>query len=300
MQKRKKESFPKLYERKRVGIYCRVSTSTDEQARSLANQVGSLMQDVARNSNFALYDVYVDVDSGYGKNERRNLKRLIKDCEDGKVNYVLTKSVSRFYRDTVYLLQVVRKLKELGVEVFFQNDNISSFGGESELLLTLVGAIAQAESDMKSEFIKWGILKAKENPNSKMNNRVFYGYKHDENGKPIINEEQAKVVRKIYTLYNEGMSIIKIIRELEKENILTARGKPTWSKRALEVILSDERYTGEIRTGGPFLIRIQKLQYPQIISPTVFDEAQENKKARSNIVVTEDGKHRRQKRYKST
>lgn len=299
MQNKKLKSISKLPERKHVGIYCRVSTSMADQAGSLANQVGKLMKDVADNHNLILYDVYVDISSGYGRYERRNLERLMNDCRDRKVNYVLTKSVSRFYRDTVYLLKVVRELKELGVEVFFQNENISSFDGEAELLLAITGAIAQSESDNKSELIKWGILRAKENPNSKMNNRVFYGYKHNESGKPIINEEQAKVVRKIYTLYNEGMSIIKIIKELEKENILTARGNTTWSKRAIEVILSDERYTGEKRTGSPWNVRIEKLPYPQIISAAVFDETQEYRKARSNIVVTEDGRKRKSEKYKS-
>lgn len=293
------KSIPKPPENKRVGIYCRVSTSHDDQMNSLANQVGKLMQDVMHKGNFTLYDVYVDVGSGYGNYERRNFERLIKDCHDGKVNYILTKSVSRFYRDTVFLLKNIRELKEIGVEVYFQNENISSFDGEAELLLAITGAIAQSESDNKSEIIKWGIMRAKENPNSKMNNRVFYGYEHDENGKPIINSEQAKVVRKIYQLYNAGLSVIKIISELEKEEVLTARGNKKWSKRAIDVILTDERYTGERRTGPAHRVNIEKLPYPPIISASEFDEAQANRKERSNLVTTEDGKKRKPVRYKS-
>ncbi len=265
----------------------------------IPNQVGKLMQDVMRKGNFTLYDVYVDVGSGYGNYERRNFERLIKDCHDGKVNYILTKSVSRFYRDTVFLLKNIRALKNIGVEVFFQNENISSFDGEAELLLAITGAIAQSESDNKSEIIKWGIMRAKEDPNSKMNNRVFYGYEHDENGKPIINSEQAKVVRKIYQLYNEGLSVIKIISELEKEEVLTARGNKKWSKRAIDVILTDERYTGERRTGPSHRVNIEKLPYPPIINASEYDEAQANRKERSNVVTTEDGKKRKPVRYKS-
>ena len=289
MKIEKSVSLPKRPKIKRVGVYCRVSTSKDDQMNSLANQVEKLMSDIIKNPDLKLFDVYVDVSSGRGKYERKNMERLKADCKAGKVDYIITKSVSRFYRDTEYLLRTVRELREIGVEIFFQNENVSSFDKDSELMLAIIGGVAQAESDDKSLNIKWGISKMRENPESKMNNRVFYGYRHDEDGKLIVDEEQAKVVKMIYDMFLDGDSILKIKRKLEERHILTSRGNDKWSKRSIEIILDDERYTGAIRIREGMLIKIIKEHRPAIISITTFQDVKRMRQKRSNVMMTEDG-----------
>ena len=289
MKIEKSVSLPKRSKIKRAGVYCRVSSSKDDQMNSLANQVEKLMSDIIKNPDLKLFDVYVDVSSGRGKYERKNMERLKADCKAGKVDYIITKSVSRFYRDTEYLLRTVRELREIGVEIFFQNENVSSFDKDSELMLAIIGGVAQAESDDKSLNIKWGISKMRENPESKMNNRVFYGYTRDEDGKLIVDEEQAKVVKMIYEMFLDGDSILKIKRKLEEREILTSRGNDKWSKRSIEVILDDERYTGAIRIREGMLIKIIKEHRPAIISISTFQEVKRMRQKRSNVMMTEDG-----------
>lgn len=289
MKIEKSVSLPKQSKIKRAGVYCRVSSSKDDQMNSLANQVEKLMSDIVKNPDLKLFDVYVDVSSGRGKYERKNMERLKADCKAGIVDYIITKSVSRFYRDTEYLLRTVRELREIGVEIFFQNENVSSFDKDSELMLAIIGGVAQAESDDKSLNIKWGISKMRENPESKMNNRVFYGYRRDEDGKLIVDEEQAKVVKMIYDMFLDGDSILKIKRKLEEREILTSRGNDKWSKRSIEVILDDERYTGAIRIREGMLIKIIKEHRPAIISISTFQEVKRMRQKRSNVMMTEDG-----------
>lgn len=292
---------PKPIKRRNTAIYCRVSTSAYDQIHSLTNQIEGLMDYVCTRPDLKFYDLYVDVLSGTGKYERRNMNRLIKDCVDGNVQYVVTKSISRFARDTVYLLSVVRELKTYGVEVYFQMENISSFSPDAELYLSLYGGIAQAESEDKSDIIKWGMEKAKANPYSRMNNKKFYGYEHDADGKLIINEAQAEVVKKIFKWYIDGESIVKIIKHLSDEGIPSPRGNEQWSKKAVENILDKEEYTGMKRIPcGINMFKLEKQHHAEIISVTEFQKVKEQKAKRSNLELDADGNlARKKKRYQS-
>ena len=281
---------------KHVGIYARVSTAESKQLHSLSNQVGGLFDVVAADPIMKLYDVYVDV--GSGRKARKNLGRLIEDCKAGEVDYILVKSVSRMYRDVVGLLELIRQLKELNVNVHFQNDNIDSISCNGELTITLIEAIAQAESDAKSMNIKWGLEKAKANPRAKINNRIIYGYRHEE-GKLVVKDEEAEVIRFIYKLYLDGLSVLQIIEELYEKGIPSPKGNNRWAKETIRKILKDERYTGLFLIEESRKMNIQqKNNYPAIISRVMFNTAQLKSAERSNMIYNENGERvRAPKKY---
>ena len=229
---------PQLY--KRVGIYCRVSTMRKSQEDSLENQIAGLQQFVSGNPDWTLCRTYIDQDSG-GNVMRPGFQRMISDCYAHDIDVVVTKSISRFARNTVDLLETLKTLKRLGVDVFFQQENLRSCETDDDLLISLLGAIAQAESESTGESIRWGLQHGFASGESKLFSRKCYGYRHDENGKLIIDAEQAEVVRLIFDLYLEGHSIIQIIKELISRNIKSPQGKDTWSKRAIQTMLSNEK-----------------------------------------------------------
>ena len=145
---------PSRYE---VGIYCRVSTASKTQVVSAGHQLSGLIADVAHSQQARLYDVYLDVQSGRTSDNRKNLMRLLDDCRAGRVTLVYTKSISRFARNTVDVLTIVRELKKMNVPVYFENEQLYSFDKDAELAISLHGAIAQGESENKSENIKWSL-----------------------------------------------------------------------------------------------------------------------------------------------
>ena len=151
----------------------------------------------------------------------------------------------------------------------FENDNLDSISPSGEFSLTLVEAIAQAESDQKSKDIIWGLEKAKNNPHSKYNNRIIYGYIHDDGNELKIDEEEANVIRKIYALYLSGLSEKKIIDALKKEKILSPTGKARWNNQKINGILTDIRYVGKESNKQGNITIIDKLNYPEIIDRVI-------------------------------
>lgn len=303
--------LPTVYE---VGIYCRVSTSKTKQIIGAGNQISGLMRNVANSYQARLYDVYLDIQSGRTSEDRKNLMRLLDDCRTGKVTLVYTKSIRRFARNTVDTLTIVRELKKMNVPVYFESEQIYSFDENAELAISLSSAIAQGESENKSENIKWSIDKAAQNPDSQIYNRKCYGYSNAEDGSLIINEPEAEVIRKIFQLYLEGYSVGGIKKYLEENVILTARGKVTWSKRSIETILSNEKYVGDVilyktfsadypekkrfQNRGEHDKYIQEDHHPAIISREMFENVQEMRESRSNIERHADGTvTRKAKRY---
>ena len=198
---------PSRYE---VGIYCRVSTASKTQVVSAGHQLSGLIADVANSQQARLYDVYLDIQSGRTSDNRKNLMRLLDDCRAGRVTLVYTKSISRFARNTVDVLTIVRELKMMNVPVYFENEQLYSFDKEAELAISLYGAIAQGESESKSENIKWSLDKAAQNPDSQLYNRKCYGYSNAENGSLVINEPEAEVIRQIFQMYLDGYSVEEI------------------------------------------------------------------------------------------
>ena len=207
---------PSRYE---VGIYCRVNTASKTQVVSAGHQLSGLIADVAHSHQARLYDVYLDVQSGRTSDNRKNLMRLLDDCRAGRVTIVYTKSISRFARNTVDVLTIVRELKKMNVPVYFENEQLYSFDKEAELAISLHGAIAQGESENKSENIKWSLDKAAQNPDAQIYNRKCYGYSNAEDGSLVINEPEAEVIRQIFQLYLDGYSVGGIKKNLEGNGI---------------------------------------------------------------------------------
>lgn len=277
---------------KKVGIYCRVSTNDMEQLNSLTNQISALTRLVSTVDEWKLVDCYVDIASAKGKSLRVNFQRMLDDCKSKKLDIVITKSVSRFGRDTVDILQALKVMKEYGVRVVFEQENLDTKDVESALMISIIESLAQAENESRSDNIKWGIRQRAAQGISKLYDRKCYGYEHDENGKLIINEEQATVVRKIFNWYLGGLSINGIIKELERQTILSPSGKDKWNKRSLEVMLSNEKYTGAVRLFDDKKSDVQYLasdNHPAIITKGIFEAVQKEKINRSNIVVDENG-----------
>lgn len=234
------------FRQKKVGIYCRVSTNDMEQLNSLTNQISALTRLVSTVDEWRLVDYYVDIASAKKKSPRVNFQPMLDDCRNKNLNIVITKSVSRFRRDTVDTLEALKVMKDCGVRVIFQQENLNTKDVESSLMISIIESLAQAENETRSDNIKWGIRQRAAQGISKLYDRKCYGYIHDENGKLIINEEQVVVVRKIFNWYLGGLSVGKIIKELEKQNIKSSTGKDKWNKHSIEVMLSNEKYIGSV------------------------------------------------------
>ena len=231
---------------KRVGIYCRVSTNSMEQLQSLTAQVSHLTRLTASMPQWILADVYMDIATSKTASSRKEFNRMLKDCQSGKLDIVITKNISRFGRDTVEILAALNQLRMLGVRVIFEQEELDTANTDSDLMISVIEALAQAENESGSENIKWGIKQRAAAGTSKLYDRKCYGYKHDEDGHLVIDEEKSKNVNLIFDLYLGGQSVIGIIKELEKRKILSPTGKIKWCKRTIDVMLSNEKYTGDV------------------------------------------------------
>lgn len=287
---------------KKVGIYCRVSTNDMEQLNSLTNQISALTRLVSTVDEWKLVDCYVDIASAKGKSPRVNFQRMLDDCKSKKLDVVLTKSVSRFGRDTVDTLQALKVMKECGVRVIFEQENLDTNDVESSFMISIIESLAQAENESRSDNIKWGIRQRAAQGISKLYDRKCYGYEHDEKGKLIIDEEAAEIVKLIFHLYLGGQSILGIVKELENRKILSPTGKDKWCKRTIDVMLSNEKYTGDVKlmkSGNSDVQYLSLDNNPTIISKEVFEAVQIEKAKRSNVVEGDEGKKRKEKKYSS-
>lgn len=231
----------------RVGIYCRVSTNSMEQLQSLTVQVSHLTRLIAAMPQWVLADVYMDIATSKTGSARKEFNRLLKDCNLRKIEIVITKNISRFGRDTVEILDALNQLRALGVRVIFEQEELDTANTDSDLMISIIESLAQAENESRSDNIRWGIKQKAASGTSKLYDRKCYGYKHDKEAHLIIDEETAKNVKLIFDLYLSGQSVIGLIKELEKRKILSPTGKEKWCKRTIDVMLSNEKYTGDVR-----------------------------------------------------
>ena len=277
---------------KRIGIYCRVSTNSLEQLQSLAAQVSHLTKITAATPRWLLADVYIDISSSKTGSSRKEFNRMLDDCTSHKLDIVFTKSISRFGRDTVETMEALSKLKSAGVRVIFEQEELDTANTDSDLMISIIESFAQAENESRSENIKWGIKQGAASGTSKLYDRKCYGYKHNEDGKLIIDEETAENVKIIFDLYLGGQSVLGIIKELEKRKIPSPTGKEKWCKRTIDVMLSNEKYTGDVRllkTGKSEIHYLATDNNPVIISKEVFEAVQIEKARRSNVVKDGNG-----------
>lgn len=287
---------------KKVGIYCRVSTNEKEQLYSLAAQVSALTRAVANVSQWLLADVFIDVASAKGDVPRREFERMLKECEEHNISVVLTKSISRFGRDTVDALSAINRLKTAGVRIIFTEENLDTDEVNSDLLISIVESFAQAENESRSENIRIGLAMRAANGMSGLYKRKLYGYAKNSDGELVIDETQAKIVRDIFRWYLDGASVLGIIKKLYAAGILSPTGKEKWNKRTVETMLSNEKYTGTVTlldSATQEYAYQMKECIPPIITESEFRAVQEEKKTRSNIVIDDDGTHRSSKKYSS-
>lgn len=287
---------------KRVGIYCRVSTNSMEQLQSLTAQVSHLTRLTSTVPQWLLSDIYMDIATSKTGSSRKEFNRMLEDCKSHKLEIVITKDVSRFGRDTVEVLDAFNQLKALGVRVIFEGNSLDTANTSSDLMVAVMESIAQAENESRSENIKWGIKQRAAQGTSKLYDRKCYGFKHDKDGHLVIDEEKAKNVKLIFDLYLDGQSVIGIIKELEKRKILSPTGKVKWCKRTIDVMLSNEKYTGDVellKSGKSEVHYLVLGNNPAIISKEMFEAVQKEKTRRSNLIKDEKGSRRKSGKYSS-
>lgn len=232
--------------KRRVAAYARVSTDSDEQLSSYAAQVDFYTQYIRSNPEWEFVNVYTDEGiSGTNTKKRDGFNRMISDALEGKIDLILTKSISRFARNTVDTLTTVRKLKEKKIEVYFEKENIYTLDAKGEVMITIMSSLAQEESRSISENITWGKRKSMADGKFSLAYKCFLGYEKGEDGLPKIVEEEAKIIRKIYSLFLEGYTVRKIADCLTEKGIPTPKGKKQWSVSTVMSILTNEKYRGD-------------------------------------------------------
>lgn len=238
----------------RVAAYCRVSTDNEEQLNSYENQKAYYTEKIMTNPDWTIADIFADEGiTGTSTGKRKDFLRMIHQCRQGKIDLILTKSVSRFARNTVDTLNYTRELRSLGIPVIFEEQNINSIHPESEFLISLHAAFAQSESESASSRVKWGIRQSMRSGKVSIQYRTLLGYERGADGKPVIVPEQAETVRFIYERYLSGRPLRWICEELEAIGRQNANGTTSWTTSNLQTILTDEKYTGDVLRQKTFI-----------------------------------------------
>lgn len=277
--------------KRKAAAYARVSTNNEEQLTSYESQRDYYTRYINERDDLEFAGLYADEGiSGLSMKKRDGFNRMISDALEGKIDLILTKSISRFARNTVDCISTVRRLREKNVEVFFEKENIYTLDGRGELLLTVLASLAQSESASIAQNTSWGLRKRFADGKVTMPYSSFLGYEKGENGQPQIVESEAETVRLIYRLYMEGKTASAIARHLMNQGIPTPAGKTVWQPRTVESILSNEKYRGDAilqkRYTTDFLTKKMKVNtgqlpqyyvensHPAIIDPQEFEAVQ--------------------------
>lgn len=230
----------------RVAAYCRVSTDSDEQASSYEVQIEHYTSYIQSKPEWKLAGIYADDGiSGTNTKKREQFNQMIEDCMNGKIDMIITKSISRFARNTLDCLKYIRQLKDKEIPVYFEKENINTMDAKGEIMLTIMASLAQQESQSLSQNVKLGIQYRYQQGEVQVNHNRFLGYTKDENKKLVIVPEEAKIIKRIYREYLEGESLIQIARGLEADGILTAAKKKKWRPESIKKILQNEKYIGD-------------------------------------------------------
>ena len=231
----------------RVAAYCRVSTDDEEQLTSYEAQQNYYTDKIMTNREWTMAGIFADEGiTGTSDRKRPEFLKMIRLCKQKKIDIVLTKSISRFARNTVDCLNYIRALRELGIAVIFEKENINTLEADSEILITMLGAFAQAESESISANVRWGKRQAMREGKTIIQYNRLYAYEKGEDGKPKIIQEQADVVRSIYDQYLSGASLRMIKDRLEAEQIPNVTGGSQWTITAIRSILTNEKYCGDV------------------------------------------------------
>lgn len=234
------------YRQIRVAAYCRVSTKEEEQINSYELQQRYYTEKIQQEPKWTLAGIYADKGiTGTSVKKRDEFNRMIRDCKRGKIDMIITKSISRFSRNTVDCLSYVRMLKEIGVEVYFEEQGLHSTQPGAEFYITLYGSIAQSESENISANVRFGKAQSAKEGKVTFHYSRFLGYRKGADGKPEIDPEQAEVVRRIYTSFLSGDSLETIASNLNADHISTPSGKGSWNSSTIRSILTNEKYKGD-------------------------------------------------------
>lgn len=293
--------------KRKVAGYARVSTDSDEQFTSYEAQVDYYTEYIKRNPEWEFVKVYTDEGiSGTNTKHRTGFNEMIADALDGKIDLIVTKSVSRFARNTVDSLSTIRQLKDKGVECYFEKENIYTFDGKGELMITIMSSLAQEESRSISENVTWGARKRFSDGRYSMPYKQFLGYRKGPDGKPEIVPEEAEIVRTIYDMFMSGMTPGGIAKELTARSIPTPANKPEWHTSTVLSILKNEKYKGDALLQKHFTVDfLQKKKkvnegevtqyyceasHPAIITPALFDKVQKELERRKGLGRNYSGK----------
>ena len=279
------------WKKRRVAAYARVSTDHEEQQSSYEAQVDYYTEYIKRRADWEFVCVYADEGiTGCNTRKREGFNQMVADALNGRIDLIITKSVSRFARNTVDSLTTIRRLKEHGVECYFEKENIWTLDGKGELLLTIMSSLAQEESRSISQNCTWGQRKRFADGKVSVPFGRFLGYDRGEDGNLILNEQQAVVVRRIYGLFLQGRSPYAIAKVLTQEGIPSPGGKGVWAQSTVRSILCNEKYKGDALLQKVYTVdflskrkKVNEGEIPQyyvegnheaIISPAVFDQVQ--------------------------
>lgn len=299
------EDIPKL----RVAAYCRVSTEYEEQNSSYQTQVSHYTNYILNHDSWDLVKVYADDGiSGTNTKKREQFNQMIEDCMAGKIDLIITKSISRFARNTLDCLHYIRQLKEKNIAVYFEKENIKTTDAKGEVLLTIMASLAQQESQSLSQNVKLGLQYRYQQGKVMVNHNWFLGYTKDEEGHLIVDPEQAKIVKRIYYEYLEGYSCKQIARRLTADSIPNGAGNTKWGDSNIASILKNEKYIGDallqksytvdfltkkrIRNQGIMPQYYIKDDHEAIIPKELFRRVQEERKRRRAGIKVPCGKTR--------
>ena len=230
----------------KLAAYCRVSTNNEDQLLSFDNQVTYYRDYATRHPEYDLVEIYADEGiSGTSTKHREEFLRMIADCEEGKIDLIITKSISRFARNTADCLKYSRRLKDLGIAVQFEKESINTLEGTGELLFTILSSLAQDESRSISENCQWGIRSLFKQGVLHLNANRFYGYDKNEKGRLVINKEQGPVVQQIFRDFMNGVNPDVIARKLNETGVPGCMGEPRWTVATIMSILENEKHMGD-------------------------------------------------------
>ena len=300
---------------KRVAAYCRVSTDREEQEHSFETQKAMYTEMIMMKPTWQMAGIYADEGiTGTVAKKRPGFMKMIEDCRKGKIDMIVTKSVSRFSRNNLDCLMYVRELKQLGIPIIFEKEGINTIQVSSELLLTLFGALSQAESESISMNVKLGIRQSLKNGNVRFSYKTFLGYRKGADGQPEIVPEQADIVRRIYNDFLAGATYLEIAKRLTEENVPTMDGGNRWFSERIKSILKNEKYKGDAllqktyitdpiskrvkKNNGELPMYYVENSHPAIIERRIFDRVQEEiarragkKKVKQTGTKTELGRY---------
>lgn len=292
------EELKALKPRLQVAAYCRVSTEEEEQQSSYEAQCSYYTVKIMSNPEWIFAGIFADEGiTGTSTKKRDDFNRMIRKCKQGKIDLILTKSISRFARNTLDTIKYTRMLRTMGIGIYFEKENINTLDMDSEMLITMLGAFAQAESESISRNVAWGKRKAIQSGKVFVNFNQLYGYYLREDGSPGIDLEKAEVVKRTYQQYLYGDSLRMIKDRLDNEGVLNPKEEPGWMISSIKSILTNEKYCGDVLgqktykecvIGGKVLKNNGQLpqvlvqnNHPGIVTREMFYEVQEEMKRRT-------------------